>query len=151
MTTRGQTTQDFAVGVSVFLLTVAFLFAFLPSVLTPFEAGPTASESAQAGRVGTAVHTNITIDGYGNELDRDAAATFFGPTPTGDELRTRLSLPTSARLNVTVRNENDSIVALSESGIELRGGEQYAGQPAARATRLVRADAETYRLEVRVW
>ena len=33
MTDRAQTTQDFAVGISVFLLTVAFVFAYVPTAL----------------------------------------------------------------------------------------------------------------------
>ncbi|MFC7234481.1 DUF7287 family protein [Halosegnis marinus] len=37
MSARGQTTLDFAVGVSVFLLTVGFVFLFVPSVFAPFE------------------------------------------------------------------------------------------------------------------
>ncbi|ELZ85772.1 hypothetical protein C453_08153 [Haloferax elongans ATCC BAA-1513] len=149
MSHRGQTTQDFAVGVSVFLLTVAFLFAFLPGVLTPFEAGPTASESAQAGRVATTIHTNITVAGYENKLDQTAADAFFAPTPTGNMLRTRLSLPESARVNVTIRDSNETVVVLD--GTTFSGGERYTGQPAARTTRLVRHGSETYRLEVRVW
>ena len=146
---RAQTTQDFAVGVSVFLLSVAFLFAFLPTVLTPFEAGPTAAESAQTGRVANAAHTNLTVGGYNNELDRDAATAFFDPSPSGDDLRARLALPVGARLNVTVQNSTGAIVTLN--GTTLSGGERYNGQPAARATRLVTDGTETYRLEVRVW
>lgn len=36
---RGQTTLDFAIGISVFLLATAFVFAFLPGMLDPFIGG----------------------------------------------------------------------------------------------------------------
>ena len=38
---RGQTTIDYAVGVSVFLLVVAFVFAFAPSLTAPFTSDAT--------------------------------------------------------------------------------------------------------------
>lgn len=34
--TRGQTTVDFGIGVSIFLLTVIFVFLFIPSLFQPF-------------------------------------------------------------------------------------------------------------------
>jgi len=34
---RAQTTIDFAIGISVFLIVVAFVVAFVPTVFTPFE------------------------------------------------------------------------------------------------------------------
>ncbi|MFC7098597.1 DUF7287 family protein [Halobaculum marinum] len=40
-TDRGQTTIDYAVGISVFLLVVAFVFAFAPSLTTPFTSDAT--------------------------------------------------------------------------------------------------------------
>ena len=33
---RGQTTLDFAIGVSVFLIVVAFVLAFVPGMVQPF-------------------------------------------------------------------------------------------------------------------
>jgi hypothetical protein len=36
---RGQTTLDFAIGAGVFLVTVAFVVAFVPSMLQPFAGG----------------------------------------------------------------------------------------------------------------
>lgn len=38
-TDRGQTTLDFAIGVSVFLLVVTFVLAFLPGMVDPFVDG----------------------------------------------------------------------------------------------------------------
>lgn len=38
-TTRGQTTLDFAIGVSIFLLVVTFVLAFLPGMVDPFVDG----------------------------------------------------------------------------------------------------------------
>lgn len=38
-TDRGQTTIDFAIGVSLFLLVVVFVFLFVPELLEPFNSG----------------------------------------------------------------------------------------------------------------
>ncbi|WP_232745070.1 DUF7287 family protein [Halorubrum aethiopicum] len=40
---RGQTQIDFAVGAGVFLITLAFVVAFVPTLFEPFAAGETAS------------------------------------------------------------------------------------------------------------
>lgn len=47
---RGQTTLDFAIGVSIFVVVVAFVLAFVPGMLQPFEAS-TQQETAAADRL----------------------------------------------------------------------------------------------------
>lgn len=47
---RGQTTIDFAIGVSLFLLVVVFVFLFVPDLLDPFNSG-TQEETVAVNRV----------------------------------------------------------------------------------------------------
>ena len=46
----GQTTLDFAVGVSVFRIVVAFVLAFVPTMLQPFD-GSSQGETALTDRL----------------------------------------------------------------------------------------------------
>ncbi|WP_181685844.1 DUF7287 family protein [Halorhabdus salina] len=48
---RGQTTLDFAFGISIFLLVLAFAFTFVPGMLQPFAQG-TDAETVGANRAG---------------------------------------------------------------------------------------------------
>jgi len=47
---RGQTTLDFAIGMSIFLAVVVFIFLFIPGILSPFEQGGQA-DTASTNRV----------------------------------------------------------------------------------------------------
>lgn len=143
---RGQTTQDFAVGIGIFLLTVAFVFAFVPTVLSPYDAGVGASESAQADRTATMLVGNHSADGTPNAIPSDELDAIDDLDE--DELHDRAGLPFSSRVNVTVRN-------VSDGTLEASTGERYDEQGAATATRIVRTDDDrcdpACRITVRVW
>jgi len=47
---RGQTTLDFAIGMSIFLAVVVFIFLFIPGILSPFSQGGQA-DTASSNRV----------------------------------------------------------------------------------------------------
>jgi hypothetical protein len=151
---RAQTAQDFAVGIGLFLLAVAFVFAFVPQVVSPYDVGIGASESAQADRAATMIVGNLSVEDRPNELDHDAADDYFEPTPGNDvsvdQLRDRTGLPFSSRINVTVRNVETGNQPWS-------GGATYRdGQEAASATRIVRTDDPSTcepacEVVVRVW
>lgn len=47
---RGQTTLDFAIGISIFLAVVLFIFVFIPGILSPFTASAQ-DETVSADRV----------------------------------------------------------------------------------------------------
>lgn len=150
---RAQTAQDFAVGIGLFLLAVAFVFAFVPQVVSPYDVGIGASESAQADRAATMIVGNLSVEDRPNELDHDDADTYFSSGPTDitvDQLQNRTGLPFSSRINVTVRNVETGKQPWS-------GGAEYReGQEAASATRIVRTDdpnscEPACELVVRVW
>lgn len=149
---RGQTAQDFAVGIGLFLLAVAFVFAFVPQIVSPYDVGIGASEASQADRAADSIVHNLSVDGEQVVLDASAADHYFIDTsPTVEDLRERTGLPFSARINVTIRNvESESVVGGWQAGPLHREGRE-----AATASRIVRTDDGTCepacRLVVRVW
>jgi hypothetical protein len=146
---RGQTAQDFAVGIGLFLLAVAFVFAFVPQVVSPYDVGIGASESAQADRAATMIVGNLSVEDRPNELDQTRSTNYFSSADV-ESLRDRTGLPFSSRINVTVRN-------VESGAMQWSGGATYRdGQEAASATRIVRTnDPNTCEpaceLVVRVW
>jgi hypothetical protein len=84
MTDRAQTTIDFAIGTSVFLVTVAFVVAFVPGIFQPFAEGPQ-EELAGIDRVADTVVYDLLDDGDGDSdatLDRQCTIAFFNDTDT---------------------------------------------------------------------
>lgn len=75
--TRGQTTLDFAIGISVFLAVLIFIFLFIPGLLSPFTEGAQ-EETVISNRVAD----NVTKSMLGAPdrpyaLDRYCAVEFF--------------------------------------------------------------------------
>ena len=151
---RGQTTQDFAVGISVFLLTTAFLFAFLPTIFAPFDSDRSASDVSQADRVAATFVENFSVDGKPGQLNASETEGFFAAGGDGDALRDRYSLPTTSRVNVTVRTQNGSVIK-DNSGTVLARGDEYDDDVSASSSRIVTFDEDvcdpSCRLVVRVW
>lgn len=56
---RGQTTLDFAFGVSIFLLSVIFVFAFVPSLFAPFQTDQ--AKSLTANRVADTLAQDVLL------------------------------------------------------------------------------------------
>lgn len=156
---RGQTTQDFATGISIFLLTVAFTFAFVPSTVTPFGSPVTDAIPAKSDRVASTI-----IDSYGDDdrsrtLDVGAVdSNLVGED--GGQLREDFGLRSTAQVNVTLRyRDNGSIIEddVGSGDEALVAGDDYpSNRPAASTTRVVRVPGvdgcETgCLLVVRVW
>lgn len=163
---RGQTVQDFAVGTSVFLLTVAFTFAFVPSIFTPFQSEVITGAGPQSDRVATNVTQDLSIEGRSNWLDGTETEEFFddGTSPTdADELKNRFDLPFAAKINITVRPIDGGSPVDDPGGDPLTIGDTYRDRPAASVTRIVvvkgvdecdptmGADGKACQLTVRVW
>ncbi|MFC6724261.1 hypothetical protein ACFQE1_07715 [Halobium palmae] len=150
---RGQTTQDFAVGVSIFVLVVAFALTFLPTTVTPFDDRANAPSSAQADRVATGVLGDLSYDGTSNGLDTEATVEFFDDEDA-DSIRAAYDLPTTTSVNVSLQNldgtrvENDTIGDLYRP---IAVGDPIRPRSVATATRIVALGSDRYRLVVRVW
>ena len=89
-TDRGQTTLDFAFGVSVFLLTAIFVLTFVPGMLQPFEQS-TQEEITAANRIATDLaEETLASPDRPYVLDRECTIIFFesredGNAPAGDD------------------------------------------------------------------
>lgn len=120
---RAQTTLDFAIGMSVFLLAVVFVFTFVPGILEPFEAGPQ-EETAVADRVASQlVHTSLADPSSPFVLTRECTDGFFNFTAdaepscgfdhtvdltAGGELTDRVGVADRQRMRVSlVADSND--------------------------------------------
>lgn len=151
---RGQTVQDFAVGIGIFILAVAFVFTFVPTIITPFtDAG--GAETAQADRIAATIVTNAS-DGQPNGIDLDEFNSTYG-TADSAALNETLGLRSSDghafdRVNITIW-ELDEYGDPNASPIT-SGGSAYDSQVGGSATRIVTSDDNcdpACRLIVRVW
>lgn len=151
---RAQTAQDFAVGIGLFLLAVAFVFAFVPQVVSPYDVGVGSSEFSQADRAATMIVGNLSVEDRPNELNHTRTSAFFDGDLDTRELQNRTGLPFTARINVTVTTVSDAANGSIQSG--WAGGAQHrSGLETATASRIVRTTNGTCnpacRVTVRVW
>jgi hypothetical protein len=118
---RGQTTFDFAIGISIFLSVLLFVFTFVPTILEPFTVG------AQEHTVAVdRVANELTQDVLGspeqpNVLDRRCTVNFTtslgGPAAAacrfGDDtiLTDRFGLREGQQVNVTISGNTTAAVA----------------------------------------
>ena len=150
---RGQTTQDFVVGIGVFLLAIAFVFSFFPALVTPYDSSVGGAETAQADRIADRIVHNASTE-TPNELSKDKFQTYTNETLTS-EVGLRSSDGTAIdNVNVTVTNiSNEETVTPTSNWT---GGENYANQSAASSARIVTIDDPSEcdpacRLIVKVW
>jgi hypothetical protein len=69
---RGQTTQDYLVGVSVLLLTVTFVFGYTPTVFDSYENPVDGVDRTQADRAAEYLVSNYSVENQSNVLRFDA-------------------------------------------------------------------------------
>lgn len=166
---RGQTHIDFLVGVGVFLLTVGFVFAFVPGMVTPFAGGQ--EHPVVADRAGGALAEDLLADGSPSVLNTSCTLAFFGaasdagcPFDAAVPLTERVGIDARYRLNVSLkRADSGGIDVLCTDGTGVQpcasGGDRLAAGPAIPqdsnsvtvATRGVYVDGTTAVLEVSVW
>ena len=168
---RGQTNIDFVVGMSVFLLTVAFVVAFLPSVFEPFT-DSNAGDALVADRTAGLLAEQLLAE-PSNPAVLDAACTreFFdsdgatGGCPFDADagaIGGALGVGANTHVNVTVE-EDGTIQAIGEDGairaidaatddVDLRAGDDPPEtQSVVVARRVVWLGGEERDLYVRIW
>jgi len=178
MSRRGQTNIDFAIGMSLFLVTVSFVFLFVPTVFSPFEV--TQSQPIAANRAATRLVDTLLAGSDPGTLAPACTIGFFAEDPSdssigvdtpgcvydstqslgdalgiGDEdVRVEIvDNGETATLDGTVET-SDGSPAPSDPPIALERQTPSAGDVPARATtvsRLVTLDGEQVRVEVTVW
>ncbi len=151
---RGQTTIDFAIGATLFLLTMAFVFVFVPVMFEPFATSQ--SDPLVADRVANRLATDVLGDpAEPYVLNTTCTAAFFaGNSPpagcsyaydaASDHPNLALGVDAETRLNVTVVDAADSVVFGA-------GTDRTNAQDVITAQRRVLYDGRSYDLFVRVW
>lgn len=154
---RAQTLQDFAVGIGIFLLAVAFVFAFVPTIITPFADSGT-PDTAQADRIAATIVEQAST-GQANELDHsefESGGRYDGDSEElADELGLRFANGNAIdHVNIVLIEIEDA--SKSNPTPAYSTGDTYDGQVGASATRIVTTSGDSKcepacRLIVRVW
>lgn len=63
MTERGQTQQDYLIGIIILILTLISVFALIPGIFEPFQNPVQAQEQDEADRLADTLLTNASVDG----------------------------------------------------------------------------------------
>lgn len=80
---RAQTTLDFAIGISVFLVAITFVFGFVPGMLQPFADSGT-DATTLSNRIGNQLAGGTLAEpGEAPVLDIECTLEFFRADPTG--------------------------------------------------------------------
>lgn len=151
---RGQTLQDYTIGISLFIITIAAAVAGIFGFVGPASPGVSAEDIAQSERISTAMVQNLSTGQQPNELRADDLRKSLD-RPISD-LRGRWGVESSTNLNVTVEVLNGSvIVENATTGSKLTAGSAYADHSAGTTTRIVTVDeprcTPACRLVVRAW
>ena len=157
---RAQTTIDFAIGIGLFLLVVAFVVAFVPTIFTPFQStqGPQTADriatSLSADRLGDPsepyVLNGTCTNGFFEQLnDNGSAPSSCQFNTSATTTRGMFALDRTRDVNVTVEYANGSVV---ERGPRLAAGPAPSETTSVTsATRVVSLDGHARRLVVRTW
>lgn len=163
---RGQTTQDFAIGIGVFLLSIAFVFSYIPSLTTPFDSPAGGAETAQADRIADRLVHDLSA-GDQNEIDGEE---FVDPYMDDEDALIDLGLRANDedvvfdRVSVRLETFDGEVLEEEDEGPLVTGTATYDDQSAASSARIVTfadsdefelvtefQDEPAYRLVVRVW
>ena len=171
---RGQTPQDFALGITILLVTIIATFGFVQnSLVTTYERPVTGDIEESADRLATFLVENYSVegernvlrfnrtDGINRSLNRDTAALDGLISDAG--LNVATDRQTNPSVNVTIAG-SDSLgngtqrPAIGANGEPLAWGDAFTGQPdAATKTRVVTLEdhggkcSSVCWLVVRVW
>lgn len=173
---RAQTPIDFAVGAGVFLLTLAFVIAFVPTVFDPFSgaatASPVVSDRVAAGLASDLLAASPTEPGV---LSSACTAAFFegnatlgdaADCPEGieDDAATQFGLDEDVLVAVHALDEAAPIGNASTVAIESRHASRdvtlsrttddpsgISRRDVSVSQRVVSIDGDRYRLTVWVW
>jgi len=106
---RGQTTLDFAIGVSIFLAVVLFTFGFIPTVLDPFDVVAEENPALADRTADNLAYGQLGSPEQPHVLDRHCTVEFFtAETPPGEcnyegeTLEERLNLDIGQNVNITI-------------------------------------------------
>lgn len=154
---RGQTLHDFAIGMTIFLLVLGYVFAFVPSLFEPF----TSEDDSTAIRVDRTADTltrdvlveNDSVPGVLNETCTEKFFDYKAPNYCrfeSPEISKITGLPSGTNVNITMKR-NGTI--RSHNGTPLKRGPSVegAGGRVIRAVRIVMFDGMDHQFVVKMW
>lgn len=176
---RAQTTLDFAIGMSFFLLAVAFVFAFVPGMIDPFT-GDTQEEMTVSNRLADRLATDaLASPDEPTILNETCTRRFFDSSAApgtcafaadnGDGPGDRLEVDDRLSINATITGDADGdddadLLCWDSAGetvvedssadcdVTFAGGDAAPdGQSVVSASRRVTVGGIDARLVVRVW
>ena len=147
-TDRGQTLQDFAIGIGIFIIAFVIVLSLFPGLLFPFQSATSGSERAEAQTVSTSIVSNNSVGTAQNNLSVTEIQPLFDPSTTEADLQARFGLSDTTNINITIETlDGESIIFGSAN----EPGEREV----ATSTRIVTMNdpecAPACRLVVRVW
>lgn len=159
---RAQTSFDFAVGMGVFLLTVAFVLTFIPTVFQPFAVG-SGSDEIVGDRVAATLAEDALVENVSNpnvlnasctvKLFNDADDPDAGCGYSEDDLDEIIG-PTERNLQVSIRRNGKVATLPYDDGGDVdlvEGPEPRSGADVTVSRRVVWIDGEVYQLWVKIW
>jgi hypothetical protein len=151
MTDRAQTQQDFAIGISVFLLAMVFVFAYLPTALTTADA-EVEQHSYVAERLSSSLLANLTVEGSETQLNGTRTRRFFLSHESGGDIERNYTVGSTRQVNVTLETLQGLTVDFGgATSTPATAGDEYSDRVAATTTRIVQLGTTRYRFAVRVW
>lgn len=145
---RAQTTIDFLIVISTFVVVIGFLFSFIPGITTPFNDGQSPNPMI-ADRTATHLASDtLTSPASTETLNGTEVTDFFG---TEGGLNDELGVKGTKRLHVEIADSNGDVVTYN--GVELARGSEPPTSPTesgrvTTARRSVALDEQPCRLEV---
>lgn len=106
MTQRGQTANDYLIGIIIVLVTVVAVFGFFPSIFTPFEAAVTSQDRVMADNLADELVSANTVPGTQQTLNVTA---FEDDLSNAATLKQRAGIRESRQINATIENETTII------------------------------------------
>lgn len=154
---RGQTLHDFVLGMTLFLLTLGYVLAFMPSLIAPYVPAEDGSTIVADRTAETLTHDLLAKDDAPvNTLDPYCTKEFFNGSAPSDcpfessDVQEITGLRDRTNVNVTI--SYDESVSTYE-GVRLARGPAIPenGGDVVTATRIVTLDGGSVKLKVRVW
>lgn len=143
---RGQTPADYLVGISLLLVTIIGVFAFVPTIFQPFEQPANPDDSAMADEVADDLVRNHTMLGEERTLDLDELNETFGSGLQASDLG---GVPEWKQVNVTLWSGDRRVT--DANGDDPWQGDTAGGTTIRTVTSYQGACADGCRLVVRVW
>jgi len=155
---RGQTLIDYAIGVGLFLLAVAFVFSYVPGMLDPFTAEQENVQLADRAATQLSEH-HLARPGEPFVLDAECTDKFFTGDPDvggcpfddyGSDLSNAFGADDATHFEVSIVQADGTVV---DRTVPLTAGETppSGSQAVTTARRAVHYRDRTYQLVVRVW